>query len=286
MALTQMKMRHADEAIENLKHAISLAPDFKSAWVNLATIYGSLNNHEEANKAYKTAYTLDDKYQNAILGLIISCQKLGQFNEALIYCNEYEALVGKVEADKLRLQIKYAQNSSSEKKEQNIFDVASQIITRASEIGLLESGDAFPNIPEIVVAGKTVCRKILLDLVKQEDGRNPNIWLAWGAYAGMGAVYHWNINWSNLKFKGIAETLLEPRGSFAMDEYVIDSIGWGFDTEKGKALSLAVYELSIWVLKNFLSKNRDEEPMNAALESMYAMYLFGMVFEMEQLGMR
>ena len=286
MALTLMRMGQAEKAIENLKHAVSIAPDFKSAWVNLAAVYGSLNNHKEANKAYKAAYTLDNKYPNAIYGLIISCKNLGQYNEALIYCNEYEALAGKPEAEQLRQQIKRAQNPSSEKKEQNILDVASQIITRAREVGLLESRKAFPNIPEIVVAGKAACHKILLDLVKQEDGRNPKIWLAWGAYAGIGAVYHWNIDWNNLKNKGIAETLMEPRGSFAMDEYVIDSIGWGFVSEDGKALAHAIYELSAWAFENFLLGKSVEDPEQAAIETMYAMYIFGMVFQMEQLGMR
>ena len=89
-----------------------------------------------------------------------------------------------------------------------------------------------------------------------------------------------------LKEKGIAETLLEPRGAFAMDEYVIDSIGIGFETEEGKKLAQEVFNLSMWTLVEFFGGCSAEILMRIALEAMQSMYMFGMVYEMERLRMR
>ena len=286
MALTMMKMGENQKAIEEFKKALTLAPDFKDAWVNMAAIYGSMNNHMEANKAYKTAYAIDKKYKNALFGLIISCKNLGQFEEALKYCDEFEAVVGKTEADKLRKQVTDVQNSGNVSRQESALDMALKIIAQARKSGILGQNNNFPNIPEIMAEGKYACQKIFKDLVKDEGGRTPDIWMAWGAYAGMGAVYHWDIDWDSLKAKGVAETLLEPRGSFAMDEYVVDSIGIGFDTAEGKKFTQGVYNLSMWAIDQFFPDPKDPNAMQAVMETMQAMYLFGMVCEMERIGMR
>lgn len=107
-----------------------------------------------------------------------------------------------------------------------------------------------------------------------------------GAYAGMGTVYHWNVDWNGLKSKSVAETLLEPRGSFVMDEYVLDSIGIPFDSSEGKVLSQDIYNLAMWTFIEFMKKAPREVAMPIAMEAMQAMYLFSMVYEMERLGMR
>lgn len=287
MAMTLMKMGHIDKAIEELNKAVTIAPDFKEGWVNLAALYGSSNNHSEANKAYKEAYILDNKYSNALFGLIISFKNLGNFEEALRYCNEFEILVGKNEADKLRKQVSDAQNSKKEIKEQNTFEMASQIISLAHEMFILEcDGHSFPNIPEIVAEGKSTCRKILIDLVREENVQNPKTWLSWGAFAGIGAVHHWNIDWNELKTNGIAETLMEPNGSCLMDEYVLDSIGIGYDTDAGKSLFRAINEISNWALQKFFSHVSQENATQAIENIMYSMYIFGMVYQMERLGMK
>lgn len=64
-------------ALNLLKKALAIAPDFKDAWVNLASVYGHMNNHLEANKAFKTAYAIDNNYKNAFFGLIVSSKNLG-----------------------------------------------------------------------------------------------------------------------------------------------------------------------------------------------------------------
>ena len=45
MAITMMNMGENAKAIEELRKAVTLAPDYKDAWVNMAAIYGSINNH-------------------------------------------------------------------------------------------------------------------------------------------------------------------------------------------------------------------------------------------------
>ncbi|MGM9841568.1 MAG: tetratricopeptide repeat protein [Candidatus Limisoma sp.] len=105
MGIMMMKVGHNEEAVDDFKKALVIEPNFKEAWVNLAASYGGMNNHIEANKAYKKAYSIDKNYKNAIFGLIISCKHLGQFDEALKYCDEYERKVSRAEAASLRKQV-------------------------------------------------------------------------------------------------------------------------------------------------------------------------------------
>lgn len=286
MALTMMKMGEDQKAIEEFRKALTLAPDFKDAWVNMAAIYGGMNNHLEANKAYKAAYAIDKKYKNALFGLIISSKNLGQFEEALKYCDEFQALAGKAEADRLRSQVKQAQSSGNISRQETAIEMAVKIIDQARKDGTMGDNNKMPNIPEIMAQSKTVCSTILKDLMNSKEGNRPDIWLAWGAYAGMGAVQHWHLDWDTLRDKGIAETLLEPRGSFAMDEYVLDIIGIGYETEEGKVFQQNIYNLAMWSFSKFLMDKSGGQMMESAFETMQAMYIFGMVLQMERLGMK
>lgn len=286
MAITFLQMGMKEEAIKELKKGLILAPDFKDSWVNLAAIYGGMNNHMEANKAYKTAYAIDNNYKNAIFGLIISCKNLGQFDEALKYCDEYAKKVSKAEAEELRMQVMEAKNSGTICRQESALDMAMKIVKQARETGILGANDHLPNIPEIMVEAKRTCSVIIRDMIKDEDGKDPVLWLAWGAYAGIGAVWHWQIDWDNLKNKGIPETLLKPRGSFAMDEYVIDSIGIGFETPEGEEFTKKIYGLSMWAFGEFMVEAKGQAAIQIAHETAQAMYIFGMVLEMERLGMR
>lgn len=285
IAISLMNSGQDEKAIGSFKRAISIAPDFKEAWVNLAATYGGLNDHMEANKAYKAAYALDKNYKNAIFGLIVSCKNLGQFEEALSYCEEYKRF-DKSEAEKLKAQVIEVRDSGKICRQECAFDMSMKIIQQARNNGLLPTRDHIQDIPEIRVQAKPVCQNIFEEMIKTKDGRQPDLWLAWAAYAGMGAVYHWHMDWNSLKDKGIAETLLEPRGAYAMDEYVIDTIGIGFDTEEGKTLAQDVYNLSMWTLMEFFQDGSTEILVRIALEAMQSMYIFGMVYEMERLGMR
>ena len=77
----------------------------------MATAYGRLGNHVEANKGFKAAYDLDHKYKQALIGLIYSHRNMGQFEEAYKYCDEIEPIVGKAEADGHRAAVKERETS-------------------------------------------------------------------------------------------------------------------------------------------------------------------------------
>lgn len=164
--------------------------------------------------------------------------------------------------------------------------MALKIVTHARDIGLLPPNNRLQYIPELYIEAKPVCRKVFDELVKLKDGRHTWTWLSWGAYAGIGAVLHWHLDWEKLRAKGIAETLLEPRGAFAMDEYVIDSIGIGFGTPEGQKLSKDIYNLAMWVCLKSIDDPSKDESVQIAFEAMQSMYIFGMVYEMEKLGMK
>ena len=62
----------------------------------------------EACNSYRIAYSIDPKSRESLFGLIMSSKHLGLHEKALSYCDEYEILIGKDKADKLREQIKLA----------------------------------------------------------------------------------------------------------------------------------------------------------------------------------
>jgi tetratricopeptide (TPR) repeat protein len=284
-AIEMTNAKQYNQAISIYQKAILIEPKFKEAWVNLAVNYGMMNNHLEAQKAYYAAYNIDRKYKNAIFGLIISHKNLGRFDEALKFCDEYEVIVGKLEANKLRENIKNFQNSNPIlKKQESAVEMSIKIIAQAKKLGILGQNDKYPNIPEIMALSKVTCKKIFSELIKIEDSKsNPLIWYSWAAFAGMGAVHFWNIDWDVLKNKGIAETLLEPRGVDEMDEFVVDAIGIGFETPEGKKFVENIYILTTLTIADFFNEN---DTIENVLELMSAMYLFGMVYQMERLGMK
>ena len=285
MGLSLIQMGAEEEAIDYFKKALTIAPDYKEAWSNMATAYGRLNKHLEANKAYHIAYNLDNSYEKALWGLIASCKNLGQFEEALQYCDEYALTVDEEEAEFLRARVKEAREDGGIVRQESALDMALAIVECAREKGLLPRRDHLQYIPELLIEAKAVCHTLFEELIKLEDGRKIRTWLSWSAYAGMGAVIHWYKDWDALKEKGIAETLLEPRGAFAMDEYVIDTIGVGFNTPEGQKLCEDICYLSLWAGIKFMEDPPKKEAAKIALEAMQAMYIFGMVFEMNRLGM-
>jgi tetratricopeptide (TPR) repeat protein len=285
-AITYMQCGHHELAIEQFKKALTLAPDYKEAWCNLAAVYGTMNNHMEANKTYKAAYMLDKKYKNALFGLIISSKNLGQLEEALKYCEEYEKVGDSNQIKDMKNEIADLIKKGNTVRRESAIEMASKIIAQAREFNILGENNHLPHIPEIMVEGARTCQVVFNEVIKEEDGKNPRVWMMWGAFAGMGAVYHWHTDWDALKRKGIPETLLAPRGAFAMDEYVIDSIGLGWDTEEGKEFNQSIMFLTTWVLVEFMKGLDESNFLQTALEVMQAMYIFGMVYEMERLGMR
>lgn len=291
IAVSALQAGKFEASIEWFNKALSIAPDYKEAWVNLGTIYGQHDKHLEANKYFMMAYNIDNNYEKAIRGLIASYKNIGHFDEAFQFCDIYEKNVGdKAEAEVIRQTVREAQSSGQIRRRESDISMGMDIVNKAREMKILAPNDKMPNIPEIMAEKKRTCSIILEELIelgkKEVSARNPITWFMWAMYAGMGAVYHWNINWNDLKAKGIPETLLEPRGVFEMDEYVMDIIGIGFNSEEYKELNPKLMALAMMMSSEKLNPSKNDITRDDILEFMQAMYIFGMVFEMERLGMR
>ena len=286
-AVLLQRTNNIEKAIEEYKKAVSLAPDFKDAWSNLGSCYGQLNNHIEAKRAFSVAYEIDYSYSNAIYGLIISCKNLGQYEEALKYCDIYGQVVNQSDAERLRSQVLDAQKKNSVNRYDNDITMALNIIGHAREMGILVPNDGFPHIPEIMSDRKQVCAKVYDAGLHNLGGKpTPLFWVESGVYAGIGAVHFWNADWQSLKEIGIAETLLDIDEPSNMTYYVLECLGFEYDTEEYEEFTNSIADLSHWVVDKYKNHFSDENDENNVIEIMCAMYLFGMVFQMERLGMR
>ncbi len=283
------KLNNPYMAIQESKKAIAIAPDFKDAWSNMASYYGSIDKHQEAYNCYKTAYELDNHYKNAIYGLIVSCKYLGRYEEALKYCDTYAQNVSQEEARKLRSQVLIAQENNPNAKMADDMTMATAIIDQAKKIGLLNKTAGLKHIPELVIERKRVCATVLDSLLHPTSfiGRvTPLGWLCSGAYAGIGAVCHWADDWESMKEEGIAETLLGAWEPDSMDSYVLNLLFEG-DEQKAEEFDNKINELARWAKEKYLKESDDESQVQKdGLEIMSAMYIFGMVCQMERMGMR
>ena len=108
--------------------------------------------------------------------------------------------------------------------------------------------------------------------------------LIWSAYAGIGAVYHWNKNWNELQATGLFEILTRERGISEMDEYVLDCINMPFGSAKQKEFTQFLYSQSLLSL-SLLTPDEEEDPLALLMCAAKAMFVFGMAFEMNRLGM-
>ena len=273
-------------ASELLTEAIGMAPDYKEAMVNLGAIYGTLGKYAEANKAYADAYRIDSKYPNAIYGLIISNQSLKKYEEALRYCDEYAEIGNEFEAIDLRAKIEEEMNgkSDSEDYKSSPMAIAKAIIKYARDYKVMQPNEDFPYIPELVQDSFDICLKILKAMVSLdfEESKDPRNWLKWGFYTGMGAAQLWFVDPENLKKVGVAEALLQPRGVEDLDEYVLDLVGIGYQTPKGDELDGDLFMIMRYVVECFYT----EITTNLTYMNVQAMFIFGMAYQLERLGIK
>ena len=99
------------------------------------------------------------------------------------------------------------------------------------------------------------------------------------AYAGMGAVFHWDKDPKGLVSSGIYETLTKERGLFAMDEYVLDTIGIHHESYEARNLGKLLSQDLCRIIDNYLDDYDLRNDYEGLLIGMKAMYLFGMIFE-------
>ena len=285
MGLKMLQIGQPEGAIRAFNDALALAPDFIDVQNNIGTAYGMNDQHEKAYAAFKKAFEMKPGYLKALNGLIVSEKHLGMYEEALQHCDQMERLGGN--ADQLRQSIREAMNGDDPKQPINYLDVTIALLDSGRKAGYIQSKD-FAHIPEIMVRAEEVCTKIIVGIneyAEENPGEvsNPSsVMLVWAAYAGMGAVYHWHIAWNELSSKGIYETLTQERGLFAMDEYVIDAIGVGFGSDEERTLTKFMWEQ---VGQCMIMMADGETSMESFMACAKAMYLFGMTFEMNRLGM-
>ena len=286
-ALEELTRSQPETAISYLKQAIMIAPDFADAHNNLGTAYGMSNLHKEAFGAFSKALEIRKEYPQALRGLIIAEKNMGMFAEALRHCDDYEKLT-RSSAQSLRDQIRSMQNQAAPAPAGTDWvSVLSFLLKDGRENGYIRS-EGFPNIPELLVRSDQTCEKLYRGMQKEcEDHPEYDcvrFTFSWAALAGIGAVYHWNKDWPALSSTGIFETLTAERGVFAMDEYVLDCIGMPHEGKEAKDLSRYLYQLALTCIFKIASGS-SERGQHIVVQGAKAMYAFGMVLEMNRLGM-
>lgn len=283
--LQLLQMNHPEKAEPLLAEAIKIAPDFIDAYSNLGAACGMSNQHQKAYDAYKKALELKPKYPKALFGLVISGKNLGKYDEALRYCNELDKLG--VDTDQLREEIQQAKTKNEKAFSLSYVEVAEKLLDVGRREGFIQSKD-FAHIPEIVARAEEVSMKILNAITSYAEENAGSVQdpvitsMVWAAYAGMGAVCRWHVAWHELESKGIYETLVQERGVFAMDEYVMDEIGIGYGSDEEKVITKFLFSL---LDTCFEMISADEFDIDAFICFSKAMYLWGMVYEMNRLGM-
>lgn len=281
--LTMLLSDKLDRAITEFEKAIEIAPDYKEAWCNMGNAYGTMNNHKEACQRYQRAYDLDNRYDKAIYGLVISYKNLGQFTEALALCDKLEAVAGKSVAQKARQKVNEAQKEKTNPKSVSDLEMLVGILAYAREIGLLGKKQGMPLVPEIMVQRKVVCTDILSQVFSHKNIEEPDrISLLWCFYAGVGAIIHGRDDMENLQEIGIMATLTAPRGFDSMDEYVLDAIGVDLSTDEGKQFKSKLDDVVYWIMIRCLYSVKGGDLGERLLNALQASFLLGNVFEMER----
>jgi len=172
----------------------------------------------------------------------------------------------------------------------NYIDFLNEVLETGREEGYIMSKET-PYIPELLAQSNDVCLKIIKGIAKENEGRSYSsqqlhLSLGWCIYAGIGSTYHWHIDWNSLKYKGLYETLIAERGIFAMDEYVLDAVGIEFESPQGKDLTTHIMDIAAKCICAILDKTNKNPSIEDLLEAHKAMFIYGMVIQMNRLGMR
>ena len=284
--------KQPQQAIKLFQRAISIAPDFPDAVNNLASAYGHINQHEKAYEYFKKALAMKEDYQSAIRGIIVAAKNLENYEEALKYCDAYDRLPG-CNAVELRqdIQKRMNDNLTFSQKYGNWLILAEKLLQIGRNEGYIHSV-GFPQIPELLACAEPTCIKILNAEAEYEKD-HPNVSeygrikviYYWSALAGIGAVYHWNNDWDTLSQEGIFEALTKERGFNEMDEYVLETVGISFESDQRKEL-YNVFDELLSECSGYISYEKTDVYRNTLLLGAKAMYAFGMVFEMNRLGMK
>ena len=241
-------------------------------------------DYEMAYNSFSLALRLKKDYPSALRGLMMTEKKLGKYKEALEHCDQLEKITGtSMESIRKEIQKLMKQASASDDTWKNALQ---RLLEDGRNNGCITS-EGFPFIPELMNEADSTCEKIILGIGKYPL-ENPQPGLKFlvlkrACYTGIGAVYLWNKDWSALSKTGIFETLVQERGITEMDEFVLDCIGYPYTSRKAETLRSYFGELAMKCYTNIRAGGVTLESEIIALGAK-AMFAFGMVFEMDRLG--
>lgn len=286
IGLSLLKEEQYENAIEAFKDALHIAPDFLDAQNNLGTTFGMCNQHQKAYDAFLAAHKMKENYPNALFGLIVAETNLGLIDDALQHCNEYDMLPG-CDSIKLRQRLNQCNSITQNTSDPNFLDIVPGLIHLGNIEGFLTSQE-IPFVPEIVSLSDKVCMKICKAMQDSEKGHADNrayaFSLKWSAYAGIGAVYLWHTNWEDLKKKSLYEELVRERGIQEMDEYVHDLIGLPYESPEGELFTSHLTDATLLCM-DIVNEMYGKLNLEIVKNATKAMFVYGMVYEMNRLGM-
>lgn len=128
----------------------------------------------------------------------------------------------------------------------------------------------------------------LTDAFKKE-GKPVNVEIvsSFCMFAGIASILLWDKDWSSLKNKGIYESLIEPKGIDAIDDFAMELMGFediNYSTSKEAMRMKIIGQYSNAVAMKFTEKNLGK--IEQYQQIIIAMFNFGIAYGAELLGMR
>lgn len=278
-----------DKAIPIFEQMIAIAPDFYDAWNNLGAVYGGKGNYQKAYECYKKAHELSPKKPAPVFGLGLTTKDLKKYEECLMWCDEYDKLSHDHQLDDTRRIATKALKGTASNRFETEVPLVMKLIKAGYQAGYLPSENGFPNIPEIMMQSRAVTGDVFTTIFSEEYAHLDMGLRIQSAHrfcfcCGMGAVALWNDDWNTLKQTGILASLSEPRGFDNLDEYVMDLVGIKWDSPEEKKLRRHIVDCSNSLMKDVYASDPDEAS-EKLMRGLWALYDYGMVIEMNRLGM-
>lgn len=267
----------AEAALHVAREAIADNPYLTAAWMRLGRVCEQLGCMAEAYNAYYVACGVNRKTDTEISHA---------FCRTLIALHWWDLAEQEEEkTDEMIAAIAAGRQSGAEPlwPAHMILPV---LVDMAGEDGLL-APEHYTLRPDIMGDADDICRRLHRELVDYDERTGvtigAKIQLAWAAYAGIGAEWHFCHDELALREKGIAAALLEPRGIFAMDEAVLDLIGLPFGSPEGKDFEKRLrYSLCCDVAQG-LDERATPPSEDDLIEHMKACYFLGIAIEKQRL---
>lgn len=218
----------------------------------------------------------------------MSSRDLKLFDECINWCDKYDKMSNDHACDSARAVAVSALKgeSASEVISHTPMDFCFDMLREGKCEGFVFADDTFPNIPEIACQAGAVAVELFNGLSELILDKLFPLTMMWAVYAAMGAVRCWYDDWDGLKKSGIVSALSSPRGLDNTDEYVMDYVGWKWGSDKSEKFRKHIQLGAVNAL-NLLTNNgeNDLEPAGYT-NALQGMFYYGMIVEMNDLGMR